>query len=105
MLRTHNCGELRKKDIKSNVILSGWAHKIRDKGKVVWIDIRDRYGITQLIFEEEFSGKNTFELAKKCGREYVIKIKGDVSERLSKNPHMDTGDICLLYTSPSPRDS
>ena len=93
MLRTHNCGELRKKDIKSNVILSGWAHKIRDKGKVVWIDIRDRYGITQLIFEEEFSGKNTFELAKKCGREYVIKIKGEVSERLSKNPHMDTGDI------------
>ena len=93
MLRTHNCGELRKKDIKSNVILSGWAHKIRDKGKVVWIDIRDRYGITQLIFEEEFSGKKTFELAKKCGREYVIKIKGEVSERLSKNPHMDTGDI------------
>ena len=46
MLRTHNCGELRKKDIKSNVILSGWAHKIRDKGKVIWIDIRDRYGIT-----------------------------------------------------------
>ena len=75
MLRTHNCGELRKTDVKSSVILSGWAHKIRDKGKVIWIDIRDRYGITQLIFEEEFSGKNTFELAKKCGREYVIKIK------------------------------
>ena len=53
MLRTHNCGELRKKDINSKVILSGWAHKIRNKGKVVWIDIRDRYGITQLIFEEE----------------------------------------------------
>ena len=93
MLRTHNCGELRKKDIKSNVILSGWAHKIRDKGKVIWIDIRDRYGITQLIFEEEFSGKNTFELAKKCGREYVIKIHGEVFERLSKNPQLDTGDI------------
>ena len=93
MLRTHNCGELRKKDIKSNVILSGWAHKIRDKGKVIWIDIRDRYGITQLIFEEEFSGKNIFELAKKCGREYVIKIKGKVFERLSKNPNIDTGDI------------
>ena len=93
MLRTHNCGQLRKKDIKSNVILSGWAHKIRDKGKVIWIDIRDRYGITQLIFEEEFSGKNTFELAKKCGREYVIKIHGEVFERLSKNPQLDTGDI------------
>ena len=93
MLRTHNCGELRKTDVKSSVILSGWAHKIRDKGKVIWIDIRDRYGITQLIFEEEFSGKNTLELAKKCGREYVIKIQGEVSERLSKNPNMDTGDI------------
>ena len=93
MLRTHNCGELRKTDVKSSVILSGWAHKIRDKGKVIWIDIRDRYGITQLIFEEEFSGKNTFELAKKCGREYVIKIQGEVSERLSKNPNIHTGDI------------
>ena len=93
MLRTHNCGELRKTDVKSSVILSGWAHKIRDKGKVIWIDIRDRYGITQLIFEEEFSGKNTLELAKKCGREYVIKIQGEVSERLSKNPNIHTGDI------------
>ena len=93
MLRSHTCGELRKKDIKSNVILSGWAHKIRDKGKVIWIDIRDRYGITQLIFEEEFSGKDTFQLAKKCGREYVIKIRGEVSERVSKNPHIETGDI------------
>ena len=92
-MRTHNCGELRKKDIKTKVILSGWAHRIRDKGKVIWIDIRDRYGITQLIFEEEFSGSKTFNLAKKCGREFVIKIKGEVSERLSNNPNIDTGDI------------
>tara|TARA_B100001057_G_scaffold13732_2_gene13021 strand:- start:35904 stop:37637 length:1734 start_codon:yes stop_codon:yes gene_type:complete len=92
-MRTHNCGELRKKDIKTKVILSGWAHRIRDKGKVIWIDIRDRYGITQLIFEEEFSGSKTFNLAKKCGREFVIKIEGEVSERLSNNPNLDTGDI------------
>ncbi len=92
-MRTHNCGELRKKDIKTKVILSGWAHRIRDKGRVIWIDIRDRYGITQLIFEEEFSGSKTFNLAKKCGREFVIKIEGEVSERLSNNPNIDTGDI------------
>ncbi len=92
-MRTHNCGELRKKDIKTKVILSGWAHRIRDKGKVIWIDIRDRYGITQLIFEKEFSGSKTFNLAKKCGREFVIKIEGEVSERLSNNPNIDTGDI------------
>ena len=92
-MRTHNCGELRKKDIKTKVILSGWAHRIRDKGKVIWIDIRDRYGITQLIFEEQFSGSKTFNLAKKCGREFVIKIEGEVSERLSNNPNIDTGDI------------
>ena len=92
-MRTHNCGELRKKDIKTKVILSGWAHRIRDKGKVIWIDIRDRYGITQLIFEEGFSGSKTFNLAKKCGREFVIKIEGEVSERLSNNPNIDTGDI------------
>ena len=92
-MRTHNCGELRKKDIKTKVILSGWAHRIRDKGKVIWIDIRDRYGITQLIFEEEFSDSKTFNLAKKCGREFVIKIEGEVSERLSNNPNIDTGDI------------
>ena len=93
MLRSHNCGELRKKDVQSKVILSGWAHKIRDKGKVVWIDLRDRYGITQLIFEEDFSGKKAFGLAKKCGREFVIKVEGLVSERLSVNPNIDTGEV------------
>ncbi len=93
MLRSHNCGELSKNDVKSSVILTGWVHKIRDKGKVIWIDLRDRYGITQLIFEDEFSGKETFELAKNCGREYVIRIKGEVSKRLSVNPNLRTGEI------------
>ena len=93
MLRTHNCGELRKRDVNSSVILSGWTYRIRDKGKVIWIDLRDRYGITQLIFEEEFSGKKSFDLAKHCGREYVIRIEGKVSERLSSNPNIKTGEI------------
>ncbi len=93
MLRSHNCGELSKNDVKSSVILTGWVHKIRDKGKVIWIDLRDRYGITQLIFEDEFSGKEIFELAKNCGREYVIRIKGEVSKRLSVNPNISTGEI------------
>ena len=93
MLRTHNCGELGIKDIKSNVTLCGWAQKIRDKGKIIWIDLRDRYGITQLMFEEDSSDKNTFDIAKKCGREYVIKVSGEVSERISKNPNISTGDI------------
>ena len=93
MLRTHNCGELGIKDVKSNVTLCGWAQKIRDKGKIIWIDLRDRYGITQLMFEEDSSDKNTFDIAKKCGREYVIKVSGEVSERISKNPNISTGDI------------
>jgi len=93
MLRSHNCGELGIEDVKSNVTLSGWVQKIRDKGKIIWIDLRDRYGITQLMFEEGFSDKNTFDLAKKCGREFVIKISGEVTERISKNPNISTGDI------------
>ena len=93
MLRTHNCGELGIKDVKSNVTLCGWAQKIRDKGKIIWIDLRDRYGITQLMFEEDSSDKNIFDIAKKCGREYVIKVSGEVSERISKNPNISTGDI------------
>ena len=93
MLRTHNCGELGLGDVKSSVTLCGWVQKIRDKGRIIWIDLRDRYGITQLIFEEEFSDSSTFESAKKCGREFVIKVSGEVSERLSKNPNIPTGDI------------
>ena len=58
MLRTHNCGELGLGDVKSTVTLCGWVQKIRDKGKIIWIDLRDRYGITQLIFEEEFSPRD-----------------------------------------------
>ena len=93
MLRSHTCGELRLSDKGKDVHLSGWVQKVRDKGKLVWIDLRDRYGITQLIFEEENSSKNVFEKAKECGREFVITVKGKVLERLSKNNAIDTGEI------------
>ena len=78
MYRTHNCGELRSKDINTEVILSGWVHKTRNKGFMIWVDLRDRYGVTQLIFDEKRSSKDLFEKAKSLGREYVIQIKGSV---------------------------
>ena len=80
-------------DKGKDVHLSGWVQKVRDKGKLIWIDLRDRYGITQLIFEEENFSKNVFEKAKECGREFVVTVKGKVLERLSKNNAIDTGEI------------
>ena len=93
MLRSHTCGELRLSDKGKNVHLSGWVQKVRDKGKLIWIDLRDRYGITQLIFEEDNTSKNVFKKAKECGREFVVSVKGKVLERLSKNDVIDTGEI------------
>ena len=93
MLRTHTCGELRPDDIGKEVTLSGWAQTIRDKGGVVWIDLRDRYGITQLIFEEGVSSKDLLKEASGIHREYVLQAKGEVIERISKNPNIPTGDI------------
>ena len=93
MLRSHTCGELRLNDKGKNVHLSGWVQKVRDKGKLIWIDLRDRYGITQLIFEEDNTSKNVFKKAKECGREFVVSVKGKVLERLSKNDVIDTGEI------------
>ena len=93
MYRSHNCGELRIKHVGQEVKLSGWIHKIRDKGSLIWIDLRDRYGITQIIVDTNESSKNLVEQAKKVGREYVISVKGTVKERESKNPNIGTGDI------------
>lgn len=98
MYRTHNCGELRSKDINTEVILSGWVHKTRDKGFMIWVDLRDRYGVTQLIFDEKRSSKDLFEKAKSLGREYVIQIKGSVISRASQNPNIPTGQIEILVT-------
>ena len=95
MYRSHSCGELRELHIDKTVTLSGWVHKIRDKGFVVWIDLRDRYGITQLIFDEERTSAELLEQARNLGREFVIQVSGKIIERASKNPNIATGNIEL----------
>ena len=98
MYRTHNCGELRISDLNKEVELSGWVQKIRDKGFIMWVDLRDRYGITQLIFDQERTSNELIESAKKLNREFVINIKGSVIERKSKNSLIKTGEIEVLVT-------
>jgi aspartyl-tRNA synthetase len=93
MLRTHTCGELRSSDVGKEVILSGWVQKVRDKGGLLWVDLRDRYGVTQLTFEEGKSDAQAMEVARSLGREFVITAKGKVVERYSKNDKITTGDI------------
>ena len=98
MYRTHHCGELNALHINQEVTLSGWVQKSRDKGFIVWVDLRDRYGVTQLVFDEERTSKELLEKAQKLGREFVIQVKGKVIERASKNPNMPTGDIEILVS-------
>ncbi|HBU79599.1 MAG TPA: aspartate--tRNA ligase, partial [Muricauda sp.] len=98
MYRSNTCGALRASDIGSEVILSGWVHKLRDKGFVAWVDLRDRYGITQLVFDQERTSKELLEQARELGRETVIQAKGQVIERASKNPNIPTGEIEVLVT-------
>jgi aspartyl-tRNA synthetase len=98
MYRSHNCGELNASHINQEVTLAGWVQKSRDKGFMNWVDLRDRYGITQLLFDESRSKKSVFELAKTLGREFVIQVKGTVIEREAKNKNMATGDIEILVT-------
>lgn len=96
MFRTHTCGELTQANINEKVTLSGWVSTLRDKGFMMWIDLRDRYGITQIILDEERSSKELFETARHLGREFVIQVTGTVIERASKNPNIPTGDIEIL---------
>ena len=98
MYRSHNCGELRASDITKKVTLAGWVQKSRDKGFMIWVDLRDRYGITQLIFDEERTSKDMMQQAQKLGREFVIQVEGEVIERASKNPNIPTGDIEILVS-------
>ena len=98
MYRSHNCGELNASHINKEVTLAGWVQKSRDKGFMNWVDLRDRYGITQLIFDESRTDKTVFELTKTLGREFVIQIKGTVIEREAKNKNMATGDIEILVS-------
>ena len=92
MLRSHTCGELNLKHLDKEVILSGWVQKSRDLGGMTFVDLRDRYGITQLVFNMETDEALCLE-ARKLGREYVVQIKGKVIERSSKNKNIPTGEI------------
>ena len=99
MNRTNNCGELSKANLSQTVRLSGWVNKIREKGFIIWIDLRDRYGITQLVFDKDRSSEEIFSNASKLGREFVIEIEGTVIERKSVNERIKTGEIEILVSS------
>ena len=96
MYRTHTNDQLRSSNIGEQVTLSGWVQKIRKKGFMIWVDLRDRYGITQLIFDEERTDSKIMEMAAELGREFVVQATGTVIERESKNPNIPTGDIEIL---------
>ena len=99
MLRSHTCGQLRIEDVNQQVTLCGWVAKVRDKGGMIWIDLRDRYGITQLILEEGKSTAALLETSRTLGREFVIAATGLVIERLAKNSKMPTGDVEIKVSS------
>ena len=96
MYRTHNCNTLNRENLNESVTLSGWVQKTRNKGFIIWIDLRDRYGITQLVFDEERTPEQVFNKAKALNREFVIQVKGIVLERESKNSNINTGDVEVL---------
>lgn len=93
MLRTHTCGELRLSHVGQQVTLCGWVQRVRDKGGLIWIDLRDRYGITQLLIEETSAAPELVQTARGLGREFVVQAAGEVIERVSKNNKIPTGDI------------
>ena len=120
MLKSHSCGELNKKHVGTKVTLAGWVDRRRDHGNLIFIDLRDREGIVQVVFNPEVS-KLCHETAAEMRNEYVVRISGVVARRPpgTENPKLPTGEVeviaqntdivnpsktCLLYTSPSPRD-
>lgn len=109
MLRTHTCGELRLHHVHQQITLAGWVQRVRNKGGLIWVDLRDRYGLTQLIFEEGSTDKSLLEKAAQLGREFVVQATGRVVERTAKNDKMPTGDIeikvkelCVLNSAKVP---
>ena len=96
MHRSHTCGALRQSDVNKDVQLAGWVQRIRDKGFVLWIDLRDRYGVTQLVLDEERCDATLVEQAKTLGREFVVQVHGRVIEREAKNSAIPTGDVEVL---------
>ena len=95
MYRSKTCGELRLANAGEVVTLAGWVQRTRKMGGMTFVDIRDRYGITQIVFNEE-TDKELCDKANKLGREYVVQIVGKVNERYNKNPKMPTGDIEII---------
>src|SRR3954466_4276068 len=93
MLRSNTCGELRVAHVRQAVTLSGWVQGVRDKGSLMWIDLRDRYGITQITIETENAAKEITDVARTLGREFVISVTGKVAERYSKSDKLPTGEI------------
>jgi aspartyl-tRNA synthetase len=98
MYRTHTCGELRISHVGQEVTLSGWAQTVRDKGYMLFIDLRDRYGVTQLLFNEDISSPELLAKAREVGREFVLQAKGKVAERTSKNDKIPTGEVEIEVT-------
>jgi aspartyl-tRNA synthetase len=98
MYRTHTCNDLRIADIGKTVTLAGWAATVRDKGGLLWIDLRDRYGITQLVFDENYTAPDLFATARSIGREFVLQASGTVIERASKTTKIATGEIEIKVT-------
>ena len=99
MLRSHTCGQLRREHIGQSVTLCGWVQKTRDKGGLIWIDLRDRYGLTQIILDESYTAPELTAIARTLGREFVISVTGTVIERVSKNDKLATGDIEVQATA------
>ena len=99
MYRTNNCGELNSSFVDQEVKLSGWVNKIRTKGFIIWIDLRDRYGVTQLVFDKERTDASVFEAANNLGREFVIEIDGTVIKRKDVNQNISTGEIEVLVSN------
>jgi aspartyl-tRNA synthetase len=99
MYRTNNCGELNSSFVDQEVKLSGWVKKIRTKGFIIWIDLRDRYGITQLVFDKDRTDSSVFETANKLGREFVIEVDGKVIKRKDFNKNISTGEIEILVSN------
>ena len=97
MYRTYTCGELRSSDVNKEVVLAGWVQRSRKMGGMTFVDLRDRFGITQLVFNEEVNPE-LCEQANKLGREFVIRVKGIVNERFNKNTHIPTGDIEIIVS-------
>ncbi len=98
MYRSHTCGELRTENIGSTVTLSGWVQTVRDKGNLIWVDLRDRYGITQVVGESDNASEEVMNALKDLGREFVVQITGTVSQRAAANPNIPTGEIEVKAT-------